>query len=200
MDNRMTQNLRKALNQCQSNYQKNGNDNSIAILQSCLAWLLAPSGEKMLVRVFLDGGSELNLIRRKLAQTMGLNGKSVTLQMNVAGGSETAPSKEKEVEFKLEAVNGKYTSPVISATTIKNISKDLREIPLVMDKFPHLRGLEFTEKFPRPTVEVDVMIGLPYYTMLLAGTPITGKPKEPVALPTKLGYVLTGSYQTSQKI
>lgn len=179
---------------------KNGNDNSIAILQSCLAWLLAPSGEKMLVRVFLDGGSELNLIRRKLAQTMGLNGKSVTLQMNVAGGSETAPSKEKEVEFKLEAVNGKYTSPVISATTIKAISKDLREIPLVMDKFPHLRGLEFTEKFPRPTVEVDVMIGLPYYTMLLAGTPITGKPKEPVALPTKLGYVLTGSYQTSQKI
>lgn len=129
---------------------KNGNDNSIAILQSCLAWLLAPSGEKMLVRVFLDGGSELNLIRRKLAQTMGLNGKSVTLQMNVAGGSETAPSKEKEVEFKLEAVNGKYTSPVISATTIKAISKDLREIPLVMDKFPHLRGLEFTEKFPRP--------------------------------------------------
>jgi hypothetical protein len=44
------------------------------------------------------------------------------------------------------------------------------------------------------------MIGLPYYTMLLAGTPITGKPKEPVALPTKLGYVLTGSYQTSPKI
>jgi hypothetical protein len=36
--------------------------------------------------------------------------------------------------------------------------------------------------------------------MLITGVPISGKPKEPVALPTKLGYVLTGSYQTSKKI
>ena len=179
---------------------KTGNENSVAILQSCLARLLTPSGEKFLVRVFLDGGAELSLIRRKLAQTIGLNGKSVTLQMNVAGGSETAPTKEKEVEFRLEAIDGKYTSPVIAATTTKIISKELREIPLLMEKFQHLKGLEFTEKFPRPSAEVDVMIGLPYYTMLLTGSPITGKPKEPVALPTKLGYVLTGSYQTSQKI
>ena len=178
----------------------NSSDNSVAILQSCLARLLTPSGEKYLVRVFLDGGSELSLIRRKVAQTTGLNGKSVTLQMNVAGGSETAPTKEKEVEFRLEAIDGKYTSPLITATTTKTISKDLREIPLNTENFPHLKGLEFTEKFPRATVEVDVMIGLPYYTMLITGAPISGKPKEPVALPTKLGYVLTGSYQTSKKI
>ena len=104
---------------------KTGKENLVAILQSCVAWLLTPSGEKFLVRVFLDSGSELSLIRRKLAQTMGLNGKSVTLQMNVAGGSETAPTKEKEVEFRLEAIDGKYTSPVIAATTTKTISRDL---------------------------------------------------------------------------
>ena len=32
------------------------------ILQSCQAWAVSPSGEKFLVRVFLDGGSEVNLI------------------------------------------------------------------------------------------------------------------------------------------
>jgi hypothetical protein len=33
--------------------------------------------------------------------------------------------------------------------------------------------------------------------MLLAGKPITGKVNEPVALPTKLGYVLTGAFKSA---
>ena len=38
------------------------------------------------------------------------------------------------------------------------------------------------------------MIGEPHYVRLITGAPICGPATEPVALPTKLGYVLTGSY------
>jgi len=39
---------------------------------------------------------------------------------------------------------------------------------------------------------VDVLIGVDFYDLLLCGGVVRGKPQEPVALETKLGYVLSG--------
>ena len=55
------------------------------ILQSCQAWLVAPGGERFNATVFLDSGSELTLIRRGLAQEAGLQGKTISFSMAVAG-------------------------------------------------------------------------------------------------------------------
>lgn len=170
-----------------------------AILQTCLAWAISPSGEKHKVRVFLDCGSELSLITRKTSAMMGLNGKETSLSLDVAGGGTTPETKEKEVNFRLESTDGKYVTPPIKATTTKTISTNLREIPITVDKFPHLRGIRFTEDFPRKSAEVDIMIGIDHYHMLVTGTAIMGKNDEPAALPTKLGYILTGLFQTSEK-
>jgi hypothetical protein len=85
----------------------------------------------------------------------------------------------------------------MEATTTKTITTDLREIPFEVSKFEHLKSLKFSDDFPRKSSVVDIMVGLPYYTMLLAGKPITGKVNEPVALPTKLGYVLTGAFKSA---
>jgi hypothetical protein len=130
---------------------------------------------------------------------MGLDGKPVMLQMNVVGDGITTPSKEWQVTFHLESSDGKYTSLVIQATTTKEINSGLCAVPVDLNKFNHLKHLQFTESFPGMESEVDVMVGLPYYTQLLSGTPIRGLPHEPMALPTKLGYVLTGSFTQSQQ-
>jgi len=184
---------------CSASNSEGGCTDQVAILQSCLAWAVSPGGEKYKVRVFLDSGSEISLIRRDTADIMGLDGNPVTLQMNVAGGGITTPSKERQVTFRLESSDGRYTSPVIQATTTKEINSGLRAVPVDLSKFNHLKQLQFTESFPRTEAEVDVMVGLPYYTQLLSGTPIRGLPHEPMALPTKLGYVLTGSFTQSQQ-
>ncbi len=168
-----------------------------AILQSCLCWALSPAGERFKARAFLDGGAELSLITRKMAEIMGLDGKTVSLQLCVAGGSQLPTTQEKLVNFQLESLDGKYRSPTMEATTTKTITTDLREIPFEVSKFEHLKSLKFSDDFPRKSSVVDIMVGLPYYTMLLAGKPITGKVNEPVALPTKLGYVLTGAFKSA---
>ena len=170
------------------------NTTHTAILQSCMAWACTDTGEKHKVRVFLDSGSEISLVTRKLAGIMGLEGEKVELAMNVAGGGESATSLEKRVELQLESLNGKYRSPKISATTVKTITKDLREVPVDPTKFDHLKNLDFTENLPRGPTPVDIMIGLPWYNILVSGMPIMGKPFEPMALPTKLGFVLTGTF------
>ena len=74
----------------------------IAILQSCLAWAISPSGEKFKVGAFFDGGSEISLITRNVSKRMGLSGKDTTLSLNVAGGGTTEETKEKEVSFHLQ--------------------------------------------------------------------------------------------------
>jgi hypothetical protein len=173
--------------------------NKIAILQSCIAWAVSPSGEKHRARIFIDLGSEISLITRQMAAIMGLQGRPTTLQMNVAGGGETSPTKEKEVTFRLESLDGKYTTPLIEATTTSTISKGLRAIPIKISDFAHLRNLTFTETFPRGEVDVDIMVGLPYYNWLIKDQPIMGQPSEPMALPTKLGMVLTGSCLTKNQ-
>ena len=174
--------------------KKLGSSEWTAILQSCLCWAISPSGERFKARAFLDGGAELSLITRKMSEIMGLDGKTVSLQLCVAGGSQLPVTQEKLVNFQLESLDGKYRSPKMEATTTKAITTDLREIPFEVSKFEHLKSLTFADDFPRKSSVVDIMVGLPYYTMLLTGKPIAGKLNEPSALPTKLGYVLTGAF------
>ena len=77
------------------------------ILQSCLANMLGERGEKFLARVFLDPGSEVTLMRRDFAQIAGLKGKEVLLQMAVSGGGVTDQTKELEVTFQLQSMDGR---------------------------------------------------------------------------------------------
>jgi hypothetical protein len=60
-------------------------------------------------------------------------------------------------------------------------------------KYKHLKNLKFTEDFPRGECQVDVLVGVKYYTSFLKGEVLKGLPNEPMAIYTKLGYILSGS-------
>jgi hypothetical protein len=115
-----------------------------------MAWACTDTGEKYKVRIFLDSGSEILLETRRLAGTMGLESERVELAMNVAGGGESDTTFEKPVDLQLESLDGKYCSPKITATTVKTITKDLREVPVDPTKFEHLKNISFTENLPEP--------------------------------------------------
>ena len=59
-----------------------------------MAYAVAPDGSELLVRVFMDAGSEINLIKTSTAEKLGLNGERVTLKMAVAGGGETTATRQ----------------------------------------------------------------------------------------------------------
>jgi len=163
------------------------------ILQSCQAWAIAPSGEKILATCFLDSGSELTIIRRDLSEMLGLQGPTTKLQLNVAGGSALPITTEKEVRFQLQSLDGTYISPKMTAVTSKQITRDLRPIDISTDRYAHLKNIMFTDSYPSASKTVDILIGVEHYTNLLKNEVVKGKPEEPMALSTKLGYVLTGS-------
>ena len=163
-----------------------------ALLQTCVAWAVSPAGERFLVRVFLDSGSELTMIRRDLAKRMGLNGPAFDLSLTGVGGISVPPTKERLVSLRLMSKTGDYVSPDLKAVTRTELTGRLRKADIDIQQFDHLKNIAFTEDFPREEVTVDVLIGVADFSILTDGDVIRGNPNEPVAMATKLGYVLCG--------
>lgn len=163
------------------------------ILQSCLAWVLGSGGEKALSRIFFDPGSEITLIRRDLAQKLGLDGPGEKLRLSAMAGIPVPPTQEKRVTFKLESLTGDFTSPPMKAVTKEKIIEPLREVKVDLSKFAHLKGLNLADEIPRGRAEVDVLIGVDLYHQLVSGPVLSGEPNQPVALTTKLGFILSGT-------
>jgi hypothetical protein len=169
------------------------NQNKKPILETCISWVLPNSKEKYSGRIFFDNGSEQTFITQDFAKELGLEGPTTDLQMSVAGGHTLPPTKEKLVKFQLQSLDGSYVSPKIEAITTKTITKDLRPITIDPKDYPHLAGITFTETYPRKEVKVDILIGVTHYATLIKGEIIRGQLDEPIAVATKLGYILSGS-------
>jgi hypothetical protein len=136
---------------------------------------------------------KFSMIRRKFSEEMGLQGPATSLNISVAGGSALPPTMEKRVKLKLQSIDGSYMSPKLEGITAEKITRDLRPVEINTNDFEHLKGIDFTETYPRAEKEVDILIGVDHYTSLMKGEIIRGQPQEPTAIATKLGFVLSGS-------
>lgn len=170
-----------------------------AILRTIKAWAIAEDGSRQMVRIFFDSGSELNLMKRDIADKLGLDGQRTSLSMTLTGGEETQSKNEKIVNFRLGSLDGSYISPLIEATTIKKVTSDLRAVPVNPGNYPHLKDILLTETYPRQECQVHILIGEPWYSELTSGNIVKGQINEPSAIQTKLGWMLGGSFPDSNK-
>ena len=79
-----------------------------------------------------------------------------------------------------------YVVPEISSISNSHIES-------ARDQFPHLKGLWFSDIIKKEErLEKSILIGADYLWKFQKGCVIRGKVEEPVALETKLGWVLSG--------
>ena len=173
------------------------NKNSQVILQSVQAWLRGPNGSKQMVRILLDSGADICLIRKDVSDRSGLTGPISNLTLQVAGGGQVEKGRERQVNFKLESLNGQFITQPIEGHTMSKVVENFSPVSVDPKQFVHLENLQFTEEYPRTSsAQIDILLGEPYYSDLILGAPIRGKINEPKAILTKLGYVLAGSFNT----
>ena len=79
-----------------------------------------------------------------------------------------------------------FVVPVICGPLIKYSSE------LTRSSYEHLRDLPLADRAGGGVLPVSILIGADYYWSLVEGTLVRGAPWEPVALATKLGFVLSG--------
>ncbi|XP_068692506.1 uncharacterized protein [Montipora foliosa] len=92
-----------------------------------------------------------------------------------------------------QAVKEKLQLPVV-AYVVPVICGPLTEqsTELTQSSYEHLRDLPLADRAGGGVLAVSILVGADYYWSLVEGTLVRGAPWEPVALATKLGFVLSG--------
>jgi len=154
------------------------------------------------VVLFMDSGSTASLITKDLVASLKLPSKPVSnYDPSVTGVNGT---RIEGVE--LDHIFGLSLGNMATGKTL-NYTVDAYEIPVIDDsieptrvdpsQFDHLKNLNFAIKLPQTeVVKVDVLIGQPFYAMLLKGAPIKAEGIDiphPIAQDSELGIFLQGA-------
>ena len=144
----------------------------------------------IVVNALLDDASTKTYLNADIAAELKLVGETRRITVNVLNGQmdsfETMP-----VEFELESLDGKIQVSATGYTTEK-VTGDLQPVDWskYAAKWKHLRGIKFPNLGPRPTV--DILIGIDLADLHYSIQDIRGKPGEPVARLTPLGWTCIG--------
>ncbi|XP_055632493.1 uncharacterized protein LOC129772974 [Toxorhynchites rutilus septentrionalis] len=147
---------------------------------------------------FIDDGSELTLIEHSLAQELGLQGSQKTLCLKWTGGTTRMENESHKVELAISPTRN--TSQKYHLTSVRTIQElKLRPQTLiasdVQSRYTHLAGIpleSYTEVSPR------ILIGLDNARLGHAFKSREGKPFEPIAVKTRLGWIVYGNCSFKQ--
>ena len=139
--------------------------------------------------ILLDTGADSSLIRRDLAERLGLDGKTENIHLNTPLGE--ANKRCTNVTFRVQSLDGVEVLDVKTAYTVEAILDGPVSVPSTktLARWNHLRGVEF----PTATSPgVDVLIGLNVPEAHWVLKQRRGSRGDPYADKTPLGWVLRG--------
>ena len=151
------------------------------------------------INALLDDASTKSYINADVAAELGLQGRTEKMTVNVLNGQvETFETKPINVE--LMSITGDV-STMVSACTVDRVTGNM---PVVewnkfKQQWSHLRNINFPTSATRPIV--DMLLGLDCADLLYAIQEVRGKPGEPIARLTPLGWTCIGNTRpTSQEV
>ena len=144
------------------------------------------------VTILFDSGSQRSYVSEKLARQLTLDAKAKeTVNLNTFGSTKYSKLTLNSVVVNVEVENSEIIP--VSALTHNVICTPLSP-RMNIGNFPHLHGLALADCFEDANPKrIDLLIGLDAYFNFIQGDVIHGKPKEPVALRSKLGWIVSGS-------
>ena len=159
------------------------------LLQTATAEVLRPDNDSCSrsIRLLFDSCSQRSYITENLKVELGLPviGRD-SLLIKTFEQSDARLRSCEIVQVGMKTTYGAYVVPVICGSPTQQPTE------LAQCSYKHLRGLPLADRAAARNLAVDIRIGADYYWSLVEGTVIRGAPWEPVAIATKLGYVLSG--------
>ena len=146
------------------------------------------------VRVLFDTGSQLSYITERLQDQLHLKPVKIEkLHLNTFGTHSYKTQACNVVKLYLQATRGgerfgvsSLTSPVICSPLPSAVQ---------VERYPHLCGLQLADDYSVTPGEIDVLIGSNLYWSIVASDIIRGD-HGPVAVNSKLGWLLSGTVET----
>ena len=144
------------------------------------------------ITILFDSGSQRSYVSEKLARQLTLDAKAKeTVNLNTFGSTKYSKLTLNSVVVNVEVENNEIIP--VNALTHNVICTPLSP-RINVGHFSHLHGLSLADCFEDASPKrIDLLIGLDFYFNFIQGDVIHGKPKEPVALRSKLGWIVSGS-------
>ena len=159
--------------------------------------IILKNGDRSLkVNALLDEASTKTYLNADVAAELGLQGRTETVTVNVLNGQiETFGTKP--VSSELLSVDRKVNMNVTTYTA----NRVTGDMPVIhwneySSKWPYLRKIDFPVPAKKPVV--DVLIGLDCLDLHCATEEVRGRPGEPVARLTSLGWTCIGNPYASE--
>lgn len=143
------------------------------------------------VNALLDDASTKTYVNADIAAELGLQGKSEKVVVNVLNG-QVETFETKPINVRLESVNGNMSMNV-NAYTANRVTGNMTAVDWnkYSRQWSHLKEIEFPRTASRPIV--DILIGLDCADLHCSIREIRGRPGEPIARLTPLGWTCIGN-------
>jgi len=150
--------------------------------------------KKRYTRILFDSGSQKSYLSQDLCDSLNLKPLRKERVIIKTFGDNDSSVKNLEVhQIKIKHRN-RSGFCVIEAYCVPNVCSPLTRQEYVKSSYPHVKGLTLADENAKgQNLNVDVLIGLDFYHSFFTGNLRTGL-KGPVALESKLGWVLSGKF------
>ena len=176
------------------------NTNTSVLLQTAQAYVSNPTNpqQKIKARIIFDSCSQRSYVSHKLHKALNLNSIGCDRLLIKAFGEETPKLKSSElVQLSITSIDGMelyvnaYSVPIICSPLSNQATN------VAVERYPHLQGIELADLSTGSSeIEIDVLIGADYYWNFVSSIVRRGETAGPIALYTKLGWVLSGPVVT----
>lgn len=138
----------------------------------------------------MDSGSTNSLVSRKLADSLGLKGNKIQVQVDTVGSSHLIETES--LSFDVTSAENGYTCGLKGVLVVKSIPADKASNSVGCMQLEHLKNLPLD--FPEVNQEVDLLIGLDHPAVMcpLESRYDADRPDLAFAVRTRLGWILQG--------
>lgn len=169
---------------------------STAVLATAQVNILSKPGVETQSRVFLDGGSEVSLITIAMAKKLRLPLHNSNFQITGLGSTEVGESTAVTSFIMKPRFTSTITIPV-TALVVHEISKKMPKDNIDSAKWSHLNNLQLADPNFGVPAPIDIMIGSDLFWGLLENETRKGKPGQPHAIKSSLGWLVAGQQPES---
>lgn len=146
-------------------------------------------------RALLDNGATMNFITWACVNKLAL--ATIKTNVKISGlGSFTVGRSSKAVNIVIKSRNEMYEFSM-QALVVPSISNKLPHSEVDWNNWSHLKGISLADpNFYKPG-EIDILLGADLFYLLVEGRKKHGLPHEPVAIDSKLGWLVGGGSNNS---
>ena len=156
------------------------------------------NGTKLLIRALIDPCSQVSLVTQALCNQLSLNLKATHVCIQGVG-EKTAAIASKVARLSIQPYFESSFSMDIEALVLPKLSS-YKPPPIQSPYlFEHLTGLQLADPCYSDQSRIDMLLGASDYATIIEDRIIKGQSLQPIALSSKLGWLLTGNIAEQSK-